>query len=65
MKRARTGPIAPLDAQLAQRIVGRLVKEKLLTPGEAKRLAEPLAEGRLAAEDWQLPLEVSHEREEP
>jgi len=38
-----------------------MVAEKLLTSREAQRMVAPLAEGKLRAEDWRLPLEVSLE----
>lgn len=43
---------------LAAKIVDRLVQEKLLTPDAAKKLSPPLAEGKLRAEDWRLPIEL-------
>ena len=63
MSRPRLDPITPPGEQLAQRIVARLVAEKLLTARDAKRMLAPLAEGELGADDWRLPLEVSGEKE--
>lgn len=62
MSRPRLDPSRPPGEQLAQRIIDRLVKEKLLTARDAKRMMGPLAEGELTAEDWQLPLDVSDEK---
>jgi len=61
MSRPRIDPSVPLDPQLAQRILDRLVDEKLLTVRDAKRMLAPMAEGELSADDWRLPLEVSAE----
>ncbi len=43
---------------LATKIVERLVKEKLLTSQAAKKLLSSLADGKLRAEDWRLPIEL-------
>ena len=43
---------------LAAKIADRLVKEKLLTPEAAKKLLPSLADGKLRAEDWRLPIEL-------
>ena len=43
---------------LAARIIERLVNEKLLSADAAKKLQPALAEGKLRAEDWRLPIEL-------
>lgn len=43
---------------LAAKIVERLVKEKLMTAAAAKKLQPQLADGKLRAEDWRLPIEL-------
>jgi hypothetical protein len=49
---------SPSDA-LAQRIVDKLVKEKILTAAEARKLLPKLVEGKLRQEDWRLAVEIS------
>lgn len=49
---------------LAAKIVDRLVQEKLLTPEAAKKLSPLLAEGKLRAEDWRLPIELGLGKED-
>jgi hypothetical protein len=46
--------------KLAERILNRLVQEKLLSKQEAKKLAPKLPEGRVRSEDWRLAVEVSN-----
>ena len=48
---------------LAARIIERLVSEKLLTAVAAKKLQPKLAEGKMRAEDWRLPIELAEKRE--
>ncbi len=48
---------------LAARIADRLVSEGLLTADAAKKLQPKLAEGKLRAEDWRLPLELAEKKE--
>jgi len=43
---------------LAEKIVDRLIKEKLLAPEAAKKFLPQLADGKLRAEDWRLPIEL-------
>jgi|GEM_PF-1032643 len=49
--------------KLAEKIIERLVQEKLLTIKEGKKLLPKLAEGKLRSEDWQLPIETSGQKE--
>lgn len=63
MSRRRIDPARPPGEQLAERIIARLLAEKLLTARDGKRLLAPLAEGELSADDWRLPLEISAEKE--
>lgn len=44
---------------LAGKIIERLVQEKLLAAQDGKKLLPKLAEGKLRAEDWRLPLEMA------
>jgi hypothetical protein len=48
--------------KLAGKIVTRLIKEKLISEQAGKKLLPKLAEGKLRAEDWRLPLEVGTEK---
>jgi hypothetical protein len=48
---------------LAARIADRLVSEGLLTADAARKLQPKLAEGKLRAEDWRLPLERAEKKE--
>jgi hypothetical protein len=48
--------------RLADRIVKKLLQEKLLSESEAKKLLPKLAEGKLRAEDWRLAIELSMPR---
>ena len=45
--------------QLAEKILERLIREKLLTKPESKKLQPKLAEGKLRSEDWKLAVELS------
>jgi hypothetical protein len=47
------------SAELARRIVERLVKEHLLTADEAKKLLLRLSAGAARGEDWKLAIEMS------
>ena len=49
--------------KLANRIVERLVSEKLLDAEAGKKLSPKLATGKLRPEDWRLPLEISEKKE--
>jgi hypothetical protein len=44
---------------IAERVVKSLVKEKLLSESEAKKLAPKLANGKVRAEEWRLAVESS------
>ena len=46
--------------KLAERILTRLVQEKLLSKQEAKKLSPKLPAGRVKSEDWRLAVEVSN-----
>ncbi len=48
---------------LARQIVERLVKERLISTEVAAKLQQQLADGKLRAEDWRLPIELGPERE--
>ena len=41
---------------LAERIIERLIHEKLLTKQEGKKILPKLAEGKLRPEDWRPPI---------
>jgi hypothetical protein len=45
--------------KLAALILERLIREKLLTRSEAKKVLSKLAEGKLRAEDWRAAIEIS------
>jgi hypothetical protein len=47
------------SAKLAALIADRLVREKLLTRNEAKKILPKLAEGKVRAQDWRAAVEVS------
>jgi hypothetical protein len=49
--------------RLAEKIIERLVQEKLLTTQDGKKMLPRLAEGKLRPEDWRLPIEISKEKE--
>lgn len=49
---------------LARRIAKRLVDAQLLTEDAANRLTSKLADGKLKAEDWRLPIELGTKKEE-
>ena len=48
---------------LAAKITDRLVQEGLITADAAKRIQPKLAEGKLRAEDWRLPIELVKKKE--
>lgn len=48
---------------LARQIVERLVKERIISAAAAVKLQQQLADGKLRAEDWRLPIELGPERE--
>lgn len=43
---------------LAAKIAERLIEEKLLTSEAGQKMLPLLAEGKLRAEDWRLPIEL-------
>jgi hypothetical protein len=45
--------------KLAALITDRLVREKLLTRAEAKKLLPKLAEGKLHPDDWRAAVEIN------
>jgi len=47
---------------LASKITDRLTKEGLIDASAAKVLQSKLAEGKLRAEDWQLPIETAGQK---
>jgi hypothetical protein len=47
---------------LSEKIIAKLIQEKLLTEQEGKKMLPKLAEGKLKPEDWLLPFEVSEEK---
>ena len=49
--------------KLAEKIVERLIQEKLLTKQEGKKILPKMAEGTLRPEDWRLPIELSAPKE--
>ena len=49
--------------KLAERIIERLIQEKLLTKQEGKKILPKMAEGKLLSEDWRLPIELSAPKE--
>jgi len=49
---------------LAKRIADRLVKEGLFSEAAAKKAQTALASGRMSAEDWRLPIELTTEKKE-
>lgn len=48
---------------LATKITERLVREGLITADAAKKLQLKLADGKLRAEDWRLPIEMAEKKE--
>ena len=48
---------------LARQIVERLVAERLISAKAGESLLPKLAEGKLRAEDWRLPIELGGEKE--
>ena len=50
--------------ELAQKIIDRLVQEKLLTLERSQRLVNKLANGRISTEDWKVDIELSQEMQE-
>lgn len=48
--------------RLAEKIIEKLLHEKLLSREEAKKLLPRLAEGKLQPEDWQAAIETSIEQ---
>ena len=49
--------------KLSAKIIDRLVAEKLVSAEDGKKLVTKLAEGKLRAEDWRLPLELAEDKE--
>ncbi len=49
--------------QLAEKIIERLISEKLVSETDGKKMFVNLAAGTLKAEDWRLPIENAIERE--
>ncbi len=48
---------------LARQIVTRLVKERLIGERATGTLTQQLADGKLRAEDWRLPIELGGDKE--
>ena len=48
---------------LAAKITERLLAEGLITADAAKKIQPKLAEGKLRAEDWRLPIELAGKKE--
>ncbi len=48
---------------LAAKITERLVREGLVTAEAAKKIQPKLADGKLRAEDWRLPIELAEKKE--
>ena len=48
---------------LAAKIIERLVGEGLVTAEAAKKLQPRVAEGKMTAEDWRLPIELAQKKE--
>lgn len=49
--------------QLAQKIIKRLIHEKLLTDQQGEKLLPKFLDGKLTQEDWRLAIELSAEQE--
>lgn len=49
--------------KLADRIVGRLVEEKLISPEAGKKNVLRLADGKLKPEDWRFLVELAGNKE--
>jgi hypothetical protein len=49
--------------KLAEKIIERLVHEKLLTDQHGKKLIPKFTEGKLRPEDWRLAFELSDAKE--
>ncbi len=49
--------------ELAKKITGRLLGEGLISADAAKQLETKLADGKLRAEDWRLPIELANKKE--
>jgi hypothetical protein len=47
---------------LAERVMDRLIEEKLLTPEDRKKLLTKLGEGKLKQEDWRLAIELAQDK---
>jgi len=47
------------STKLASAILDRLVAEHLLSPDDHQKLMPKLADGKLRAEDWRLPIELA------
>ena len=43
---------------LAERIVNRLLQEKLLSESEAKKILPKLADGKVQSEDWHVAIQM-------
>lgn len=54
-----TEPTITASEQLAERIIQRLVDEKLLSANDGKKLVPKMATGKVRAEDWRLAVEKS------
>lgn len=50
------------SSKLAEKILNRLVLEKLISEKEAKKVLNNLVEGKMRAEDWSLILEPEDQR---
>lgn len=51
------------SAQLAAKIVERLIEERLLTADDQKKLLSKLGDGKIKPEDWRLAIELAGSKE--
>ncbi len=49
--------------RLADRILKRLIEEKIVSPEDHRKLLDKLATGTLTSDDWRLAVEIAAERE--
>ena len=45
--------------KLSQKIIERLIQEKLLTQQQGKQILPKIEEGKIRTEDWKLAIELS------
>lgn len=56
--------LSSLSEILAEKIVSKLVEQKLFTPEDSARYLESISSGKIKSEDWRLAIEKGIDKKE-